>query len=296
MRRAARLLSVAAVVLTSAAPAAGAGKHGRLVAAGSTTAKPFGDGVHLVFAATPQRIVSRDPRLHRSRTFAFDGGCIVAGAAAGVALVTCQLPRDASDGGRASYEQAFLVSLGTGRRWPIATRDGQPAGTVPSGEPQFEIERFDGLGGQWLHAETGIEGCYHCEAEEFVNWHTGERRQRATYPTPPPPVDLDDRGLRRLPAATRRARVLAQCAGECPQVVTHRDRVAWIQRLGHGARARWTVRSAHVQGGRIATWPLPTQRCAAGDTPIAAFADGGLYVSGCRAPHRTGPRPLYHAR
>ena len=79
-------------------------------------------------------------------------------------------------------------------------------------------------------------------------------------------------------------------------MVLHRDRVAWIQTLGHGARAHWTVRSARVPGRRITTWSLPMPRCAPGDRPVAAFADGGLYVSGCRSPSLTGRRPLYHAR
>jgi hypothetical protein len=89
--------------------------------------------------------------------------------------------------------------------------------------------------------------------------------------------------------------VLTRCPGACPPVVLYRDRAAWIQRLGHGARARWTLRRALVPSARVTTWPLPVQRCAAGDRPLAAFADGGLYVSGCSA-HLTGHRPLYHVR
>jgi hypothetical protein len=242
-----------------------------LIPAGSTPARPFGDGVHLVFAATPQRIVSRDPHRHRARSFAFDGTCAVAGADTGAALVTCG---DTS-------QQPYVLLLGSGRRVTVAGHDGQ---AVAGGVLR---EDFDDIGRQWLHAASSTEGCYHCEGEAFVNWHTGERRERATFPTPPPPLDLDDPDLRRLP---RPPPVLARCAGACLDVTSYRDRVAWTQRR----RARWTVRRALVPSGRVTTWTLPVQRCAAGDHPVAAFADGGLYVSGCHE-RNGGRRPLYHA-
>jgi hypothetical protein len=202
VRRAACPLVFAAAVLACLPSAARAHAARGLVAAGSTPTRPFGDGVRLAFAATPQRIVSRDPRLHRSTTFAFVGGCVVAGAETGVALVTCELPRDAADGGRAGYQQAYVLSLASGRHRSIATRDGQPAGLVPgTGGPGFHIERYDVLGRQWLHAATGTENCYHCESEEFVNWHTGERRVGASFPTLPLPVDLDDPACDACPPA-----------------------------------------------------------------------------------------------
>jgi hypothetical protein len=151
-----------------------------------------------------------------------------------------------------------------------------------------------------------------------VNRHTGEQRTGSLFADVPVPRDLDDPDLSQLPAGTLAAhgstRVIARpggrlelrarghptrtltrrCPGACRPVALDGAHVAWVQKLGHGRRARWTVRRAPVPSARVTTWRLPGQRCAPSDSPAAMFAAGGLYVSGCRT-GATGRRPLYHA-
>lgn len=275
-----------------------AGEPG-LVGAGSTPTRPVGDGVRVVFAATPRLVVGGDPQAHRTWRFRLDGACAVSD---GAVLVNCALPGDAAHGGRATISSptSCLRAAGGGSRSPRVTASAQRRMCTSSASTSSAASgRAPRSGSRLLSLER----------EAFVNWHSMKRRERGRFPPCHRPWIWTIRGCSGLPRAhwqrrgdTRlgflpgqrfglvtggRPRVLSRCApSDCLAVVLYRSHAAWIQRIHRGKRGRW--RCAKPPSGAAAWRP---GGCRASTAPPATLRPRRSLTAGCTSRAVAGTRP-----